>query len=154
VALPLLVVDVAEVGRDVVWRKAFKLAISPRGRCRDRDMPALEAEGVDSMLKLASSSRMAINEREMMLQIQLTAVMGRELEAGEAGEAEIESGNRSKAYKILQLEEVLVILSYLSRTRLQQAGPSFCFLLFLPRLLRHLSAANFGPLYFPAIRGE
>jgi len=82
------VVVVAEVVRGVAWRKTFKLAISPTGKCRDRDQdknkPVLEVEGVDSMLRLASSSRMAINAREMMLQIQLTVVVGRELEAGGA----------------------------------------------------------------------
>ncbi len=86
---------VAGVVRDVAWRKIFKLAVFPRGRRsrhRDqgRDKLVLEAEGVDSMLKLASSFRIAINAREKMLQIQLTALMGRGLE-----EAEIEKSYKS-----------------------------------------------------------
>ena len=154
-ALPYPVVVVAEVVRDVAWRKTFKLAISPRGKCRvrdrDKNKPVREVEGVDSMLKLASSFRMAINEREMMLQIQLTVVMGRELEAGEA---EIEERYRSKAHKSCSLEEVLVSCPILLIPVYSRPDLSFCFLLFLPRLFHHLSARNFGSLCFPVIRAE
>jgi len=149
VALPFLVVDVAEVGRDVVWRKAFKLAISPRGRCRDRDMPALEAEGVDSMLKLASSFRMVINEREMMLQIQLTVVMGRGLGAGEE---EIEQRYRSEAYKILQLKEVLATCPILIIRVYSGPDLSFCFV--FTSLVSSLVCRQLGSLCFLVIGGE
>jgi hypothetical protein len=142
VVLPFLVVAVAEVVRDVAWHKIFRLATSLKGmykdRDQDRDKPVQEVEGAGSMLKLASSFRMAINEREMMLPIQVTVVTGRGLEEGEV---EIEQRCRFKAYKISR-PRVVVTLFLIARV---YSGPLLLFCSYVSsfRLFHHSSAGSF-----------